>query len=147
MTSRIDNNIDELIRNIMNKTEFSGFMFYPSYPPREVPTPIEKYTVAVEDAAVTTSQGFIGDAVAENKRGSVIRAKVRLRVYAPQRTSGEALLRASSVLADAVAKAECSGAVGNVELKQIKHDLAVRTSYRDIEFDYDCILLEEARHD
>ena len=147
MTSRIDNNIDELIRAVMDKAEFSDFVFYPAYPPREVPTPIEKYTVAVENVSVRTAQGFIGGAVAENSKGALFEAKVRLRVYAPRLSSGEALLRATSVLADALKDAYSVGSVDDIELKQIKHDLAVRTAYRDIEFNYSCVLLKEAGHD
>ena len=96
-----DNRIDVLIRRLKNNQALSEFIFISAYPPRKTPNPITKYTVAVENREVSNKRFFIGNRVGRREKGYLEQVKLRLRVYAPSRTSGSALLRASSMVMDA----------------------------------------------
>ena len=58
--------------------------------------------------------------------------KLRLRVYAPSRTSGSALLRASSMVMDAAEREDSEGWIRSFLLTGIGFDTASRTEYRDV---------------
>ena len=147
MTSRIDNNIDELMRRVKRNMAAYDFVFMLAYPPRELPNPINKYHVAAINDGVKTSQIFIGGAVGEAVSGVMYEVQLTLRVYAPQKTSGQALLRASSLIADAVVRTDSDRAVDEISLLAIGYDDKTRTSYRDIRGKLSYLIGEEAEDD
>lgn len=132
MTSLIDNNIDELIKRVRKRTAVSDMVFMTAYPPREMPNPISKYTIAVNQTGVKRSQMFIGDAVGAGRKGCLYEVNVVLRMYAPRQTAASALLRASSLLFDALEAADTDGAIADSALASIEYDNAARTIYRDL---------------
>lgn len=147
MTSSADNTIDELIKRVKASPVLSGFVFASEYPPRELPNPITKYIVAVGNTGVGTAYRFIGDRVAGDRKGAVYEVALRLRVYAPEDSSGAALLRATSLLADAVERADTGHAIWELSLSGIAYDTAARTVYRDLNLKLGYLLSEEAEHD
>lgn len=147
MTSSADNTIDELIKRVKASTVLSGFVFASEYPPREMPNPIAKYIVAVGNTGVRTAYRFIGDRVTGERKGALYEAALRLRVYAPEDSSGAALLRATSLLADAVESADTERALRELSLSGITYDTAARTVYRDLNLKLCYVLSEEAEHD
>ena len=132
MISAIDNKTDELIMRVRSRGAMSEFCFIPAYPPHKTPNPIRQYTVAVANSEVRASCFFVGDRVAGGKRGRLYEVTLCLRVYAPERTSGAALLRASSMLIDALEAEDSDRAIVSASLSGISFDTAARTEYRDI---------------
>ncbi len=143
MTSLIDNLIDILIRRVKSELAQADFVFMTAYPPRKQPNPVSKYIVTVENTEVKESAIFVGGRVGEGKRGKLYEATVVLRTYAPMKSSGSALLRASSLLADAVERCDTEHAVREVVLYSLCYDTSVRTSYRDTKVRLRYLLCEE----
>ena len=143
MTSLIDNQIDMLIRRVRNRLEQADFVFMSAYPPRKQPNPVSKYIVTVENTEVKEAAIFVGGRVGEGKRGKLYEAAVVLRTYAPMKSAGSALLRASSLLADAIDLCDTERAVREIVLYSLCYDTAVRTSYRDIKARLRYLLCEE----
>lgn len=132
MTSLIDNNIDELIKRVRQRTAVSDMVFMTAFPRREVPNPVGKYLVAAENKGVKKSQVFIGDTVGTGLKGSLYEADLTLRTYAPRNTGASALLRMTSLLFDAVEACDTDGAITDISLQEVAFDTAVRTYYRDL---------------
>lgn len=143
MTSLIDNNIDELIKRVRRRTAVSDMVFMTAYPPGELPNPIGKYTVAVDQTGVRQSQVFIGDTVGMGIKGRLYEIKVKLRVYAPRNTSTAALLRMSSQLFDAVDICDTDNAIIDMSLGEAAYDSTARTMYRDLYITLSWILTGE----
>lgn len=143
MTSLIDNNIDELIKRVRARTAVSDMVFMTAYPPRELANPIEKYTVTVNNTGVKIAQTFIGEAVGFGKRGSLYDVFLTLRVYAPRHTSSAALLRASSLLFDALDGCDSEDAISDLALGEVGYDNAARTYYRDLRVRLSYLLIGE----
>lgn len=132
MTSLIDNNIDGLIKRARQQKAVSDMVFMTAYPPRELPNPIDKYTVAVNNIGVKKSQVFVGDSIGTGRKGSLYEVLLILRTYAPRYTASFALLRETSLLTDALEAADTDGAIADVSLGEIVYDNAARTVYRDL---------------
>ena len=147
MTSVIDNIADELIRRVKEQTAASEFAFNMAYPPRRIAHPLKKYLVTVQDRGAKPEAGFIGGRVGEGLRGALYEAEISLRVYAPAGTSGAALLRASSLLADAAERADQGRLIRGIELSGIAYDDSARTLYRDIALSLSMALSEEVDDD
>lgn len=143
MTSLIDNNIDELIKRVRQRTAVSDMVFMTAYPPREMPNPIGKYSVAVDQAGVSGSQVFIGDAVNTGLKGRLYKVKLTLRVYAPRNTSASALLRMSALLFDAIDHSDTGGAIVDMSLGGVDYDNTARTLFRDLHLTLSWILTGE----
>ena len=147
MTSTIDNTIDELMRRVKKRAAVSEFAFVAAYPPGPAPFPVAKYTVTAHSSGVKAGEYFIGDRVRGSDRGAVYEARLSLRVYAPAKTSGAALLRASALLADALERSDCDRLIQSVELGAIGYDDSTRSLYRDIDAGLCLVLSEEAVHE
>ena len=143
MTSLIDNNIDELIKRVRKCTAVSDMVFMTAYPPREMPNPVAKYTVAVNQTGVNQSQVFVGDAVSAGMKGRLYDVSLTLRVYAPRQTSASALLRMSSLLYDAMERCDTDGAIAEMSLGEVVYDNAARTVYRDLRIRLSYLLIGE----
>lgn len=143
MTSLVDNNIDELIKRVRRRTAVSDMVFMTAYPPREVPSPIDKYTVAVDQTGVKRSQAFIGDTVGTGLKGSLYEIRLTLRVYAPRNTSASALLRMSAQLFDAVDACDTDKMIVDMSLGGVAYDNTARTIYRDLNVTMSLILTKE----
>ena len=144
MTSLADNTIDELIKRVKALTQQYGFVFAAEYPAREMPNPIGKYIVTVGNTGVKTSRRFLGDRVTRGRTGVLYEIGLRLRVYAPEESSGAALLRASSLVADAVEQADKDHALWDIDLTGVAYDTAARTVYRDVTVTLGYVLGREA---
>ena len=147
MTTSADNTIDELIKRVREIRGVSEFVFAAEYPPRETPNPIGKYVVTVGNTATGVKRRFVGGRTAVDRRGALYEIVVRLRVYAPEHSSAATLLRASSLLADAVEKADCDCIVQDVALSQVVYDTTARTVYRDVTATVWLLLSEEVQDD
>ena len=147
MTSLIDNNIDELIKRVRQRTAVSDMVFVTAYPPRELPNPFDKYTVTVENTGIRQSQVFIGDTIGRGLTGRLYDISVTMRVYAPRDTSAAALLRMSAQLFDAVECCDRDDMVTKMEMGEVRYDTASRTIYRDLRLVLSCILSGRARHE
>ena len=145
MTSLIDNNIDMLIRRVRESLSQADFVFMSAYPPRKQPNPVSKYIVTVENTEVKEEAIFVGGRVGERKRGKLYEATVVLRTHAPLKSSGSALLRASSLAADAVDRCDTDRAVHEITLGGLCYDTAMRTVYRDAKVRLRYLLCEEDR--
>lgn len=132
MTSLIDNNIDGLIKRVRESTAVSDIVFMAAYPPHALPNPISRYTAAVNNMSVKTSQVFIGDAVGDSLKGSLYDVDLIIRVYAPRNTSASALLRMTSLLYDALDASDIDGAIEEMSMGGIVYENTARTVYRDI---------------
>ena len=144
MTSLIDNTIDDLIRRVKAQEILSGFAFIMEYPPRKLPNPINKYLIAVGNGGVKTSDIFIGGSVGRGRRGKLYEAELNMRVYAPEDSGGSALLRVTSLLADALEHADADGALRGITLSGIVYDTTARTVARDVKVKLEYLLYEEA---
>ena len=144
MTTLTDNTIDELIKRVKAQPGLECFLFASAYPPRDAPYPVGRYYVTVENSGVKRTQLFIGSAVGEGKKGAVYEVKLKARVYAPCKSSGSALLRASSVLADAFERADVCRWLRELSLGGINYDGVTRTQYRDLFLTLSTVLFEEA---
>lgn len=147
MTSLTDNTIDELIKRVKTIAAVSDFVYTAEYPPREMPNPIGKYVVTVGNTGVRASRRFIGNRAADDRRGVLYEVTVRMRVYAPEESSGAALLRASSLLADAVDQADTDRMVQDIALSGIVYDTTARTVYRDLTLTLGMVLSGEVQDD
>ncbi len=143
MMISVDNRIDELISRVKARGGMEGFAFLPAYPPHKTPYPVRKYTVAVESRETHDSAIFIGDKVGGSERGRLVEADLRMRVYAPQESSGTALLRASSMVADTLIKSDFDGILRSVSMSGIEYDTSAHSEYRDINAVLRIIIEEE----
>lgn len=132
MTSSIENRIDEWIARVKNHGAMKAFAFIPGYPAHKTPNPITKYTVAVTDSTEMVSRYFIGNRIGANQAGRMYEVELKLRVYAPEDSSGSSLLRASALLMDAFEAEDVDRAVYSLSLSGIGFDTASRTEYRDV---------------
>lgn len=132
MTSSIENRIDEWITRVKRRGAMRAFAFIPGYPAHKTPNPVTKYTVAVTDSRQKISRFFIGDRIGLNAKGRLYEVELTLRVYAPERSSGSALLRASALLMDAFEAENTDRAINSMSLSGIGFDTASRTEYRDV---------------
>ena len=132
MTSLVDNNIDELIARTRLHDAVSDMTFLTAYTPRDLMNPIDRYITAVEDTEVKQSQVFIGDDVGRGVKGRLYDVTLRLRVYAPHNSAVFALLRKSSLLADALEASDTEGAITGISLGGVAYENAARTVYRDL---------------
>lgn len=144
MTSLIDNNIDELMKRVREYPTVSDFVYMNAFPPRGLPSPVDRYTVAVMNNGYEVSRMFIGECVDTGMKGSVYDVALTLRVFAPSDTAGSALLRATSLLMDAVSACDVDGYVSGMSVCGIAYESDVRTVYRDIRLTLSMILCEEA---
>lgn len=147
MISVIDNRIDQLIRNVKSEPMLADFVFMSAYPPREIPEPMSRYAITIENAGVKSEQRFIGESVTAGFKGRLYTAELNIRVYAPDHSAGSALLRATSLLSDACERCDTDKAVRSVKLSGIHYDTAARTVYRDIMLSLEYILYEEVSDD
>lgn len=132
MMTSTDNRIDELISRAKALDCMEDFVFLPAFPPHKTPNPVRKYTVAVENREVEDSAAFIGGSIGRNERGRLVRTELRLRVYSPQGSSGAALLRASSMAAHALERADRDGLIRSISFYGIGYDTAAHSEFRDI---------------
>ena len=143
MTSA-DNRIDELIRRVKSRDSMTELVFIPAYPPHRTPNPMGSYTVTVGDVEMKPSRYFIGDCSGRGQKGMLTEADLRLRVYAPERTSGAALLRVTSMLIDALEAEDNERWIRSYRMTDIGFDTASRTEYRDVIVNMYILLSEEA---
>lgn len=143
MTAWIDNNIDDFIRRVKQYPAVSDFIFMMAHPARNVTTPIKQYTVAVSNEAVKESGFFVGERTGAGTRGRIYEIQLRLRMYAPTSSSGSALLRASSVLMDAIECADTERVITSVSVGGIAFDNTTHTTYRDISVSLEYLLCKE----
>lgn len=147
MTSLADNTIDELIRRVKASTAVSELHYASEYPPRDLPCPVDEYIVTVRNMGVKVLRQFVGGMTAQGSKGALYECNVMLRVYAPRDSAGSALLRVSSLLADAVGEADTDGAVQEISLAGITYDDTARTVYREITVKLGLLLSKEAQDD
>lgn len=143
MTSA-DNRIDELIRRVKSRESMTELVFIPAYPPHRTPNPMGSYTVTVGDVEMKPSRYFIGDCSGRDRKGMLAEADLRLRVYAPERTSGAALVRVTSMLIDALDAEDDERWIRSFRMTDIGFDTASRTEFRDIIVNMYILLDEEA---
>ena len=132
MMTSIVSRIDEWITRVKGYGAVKAFEFIPGYPAHKTPSPVTKYTVAVTESEDKTGTFFIGDQISEQRLGRIHEIELCLRVYAPEGTSGSALLRASTLLMDALEKQDDENAVNAMLLSGIGYDTAARVEYRDV---------------
>lgn len=132
MTSSTENRIDEWIARVMKHGAMAAFAFIPAYPAHKTPNPVTKYTVAVTNNMQKVSRFFIGNRIGENKTGKLYEINLRLRVYAPEGSSGASLLRASAMLSDALEAQDSERLITELSLSGIGFDTASRTEFRDV---------------
>lgn len=132
MTASIENRIDEWIARVKRRDAMRVFAFIPGYPAHKTPNPITKYTVAVTDSTQKVSRYFIGNRIGTDQAGRMYEVTLTLRVYAPEGSSGSALLRASAVLMDAFEAEDADRAIFSLSMSGIGFDTASRTEYRDV---------------
>ena len=144
MMTSVQNRIDEMIGRLKSRAAMRQFGFIPAYPPHKTPNPVTKYTVAVDTSEGKVSRFFIGGRVGENTSGKLCEVQLCLRVYAPQRTSGSALLRASSMVADALEASDSERLIVGTSFSGIGFDTASRTEFRDIVALLRIMITEEA---
>ncbi len=132
MITSIENRIDEWIARVKDYGAVKAFEFIPGYPAHKTPSPVTKYTVAVTEREEKTGTFFIGDQIAEGRTGRLHEIELCLRVYAPEGSSGAALLRASALLMDALEKQDDENAINALILSGIGYDTAARVEYRDV---------------
>ncbi len=132
MMTLTDNLIDALIMRVKAKRGMENFVFLPAYPPHKVTSPVKSYTVAAENHQTHESVVFIGDKDGTDTNGRLIEAQLKLRVYAPEGSSGSALLRVSAIIADALERADSDGLLREVSLSGIGYDESAHSEYRDI---------------
>ena len=132
MITSTDNRIDELISRVKATPCMDSLVFLPAFPPHKTPYPVRKYTVAAELREVEDEVSFIGGMIDRTERGRLVKASLRLRVYAPQGTSEAALLRVSSMVAHAVETADRDGLLRALSLSGIEYDTAAHSEFRDI---------------
>lgn len=147
MTTSADNTIDELIKRVKALRAMSCFVFASEYPPREAPYPIDRYVVTAVNAGMRIKRRFVGDLVAEDRKGALYQTTLRLRVYAPQNSSGAALLRATSLLCDALEHADAQRIVQDISFSDISYDTTARTVRRDLTVTLYLLLSEEVPDD
>ena len=147
MTSLTDNTIDMLIKRVRRELLAENFAFMTAYPPQAQPNPIGKYVVTVENSEVKEAAVFIGGRVSAGERGKLYEETLCVRTYAPMKTSGSALLRASSLVADALERCDTQRAICGIELFSLCYDTAVRTTYRDMKVRLQYLLSEEEQDD
>lgn len=143
MITAADNKIDELISRVKKHGAIVDFCFIPAYPPNKTPNPIKKYTVAVENRSTREKRVFVGNKAGIRLNGRLYEVALRLRVYAPERSSGAALLRASAMLADALEAEDDERYIVATSFSGIGFDTSSRTEYRDIEATLEILLTEE----
>ena len=132
MTTSIMNRIDEWITRVKNYGAVKAFAFIPGYPAHKTPSPVTNYTVAVTESEEKVSHFFIGNCVTEQCTGKMHEIELRLRVYAPEGSSGSALLRASALLIDALEQQDTENAIDALVLSGIGYETAARVEYRDV---------------
>lgn len=144
MTTSIDNRIDELISRVRNHGAIAQFSFIPAFPANKTPNPVKKYTVTAENLSLIEKEDFLGDRAGYRKTGRIYEVKLRLRVYAPERSSGSALLRASSMLAEALDAEDSERLISGISFSDIGFDTASRTEFRDVFAELNILVTREA---
>lgn len=147
MISLADNTIDDLIRRVRRVRSMENYVFAAEYPPRETPHPIERYVVTPVNTEMRIKRRFVGDRIAPDRTGTLFQAGLLLRVYAPEKSVGSALLRATSLLADAVEAADEDRIVQDIAFSCIHYDPTVHTVYRDLTVTLWLALSGEAQDD
>lgn len=132
MMTSIDNEIDALLARVKSRAEMRDFVFVPAYPPNKTPNPVKKYTVAVENHEIKHGTVFIGGKFRSLSASRLADVELRLRVYAPEHSSGSALLRASAMLYDALEACDRDRMIVSLAMYGIGFDTASRTEYRDV---------------
>ena len=132
MTTSTENRIDEWIARVKRHGAMKAFAFIPGYPAHKTPNPVTKYTVAVVDSEQKVSRFFIGSRIGVRQYGRLYGMELRMRVYAPEGSSGSALLRASALLMDALEREDSERMINYLSLSGIGFDTASRTEYRDV---------------
>ena len=132
MTTSMDNRIDELIARVKKHGAMSAFAFIPGYPAHKTPNPVTKYTVAVTNREVKIGRCFISNRMGADAVGKLYDVELCLRVYAPERSSGAALQRASSLLMNALQAQDSEREIVSLSLSDIGFDTSSRTEYRDV---------------
>lgn len=132
MMTSTENRIDEWIARVKSYGAVAAFDFIPGYPAHKTPSPVTKYTVAVTENSQKTSRFFIGNRIADGCAGRLLQIELRLRIYAPEGSSGASLLRASALLMDALEAQDSENAIDALILSGIGYDTAARVEYRDI---------------
>ena len=142
MMTSTENRLDEWIARVKRHGAMTAFAFLPGYPAHKTPNPVTKYTVAVVNSETKISRYFIGRQIGVGRQGRLTEVELRLRVYAPENSSGSALLRASAMLYDALEAEDSERMIYAMLLTGIGFDTASRTEYRDVVVRLD--LTEEA---
>ena len=132
MKTSTENRIDEWIARVKGHGAVAAFDFIPGYPAHKTPSPVTKYTVAVTEESQKISQFFIGNRIAEGVAGRLHQIELCLRVYAPEGSSGASLLRASTLLMNAMEAQDSENAIDALILSGIGYDTAARVEYRDV---------------
>lgn len=132
MTLSTENRIDEWIARVKTHGAMTAFAFIPGFPPHKTPNPVTKYTVAVTNSMQKVSRYFIGERLGESQKGKLYEIELRLRVYAPEGSSGSSLLRASALLSDAMEAQDSERLITALSFSGIGFDTASRTEYRDV---------------
>lgn len=128
MMTSVENIIDAMLSCVKKKEYLQDFAFIPGYPAHKTPNPVTKYTVAVVNNEVTVKWEGIGC----RDQWRVFEVLLTLRVYAPEGSSGSALLRASSLLMNALESTDPWFEISEMKLSGIGFDTASRTEYRDV---------------
>ena len=132
MKALIVNRLDEWISRVRSAGAAAAFTFIPGFPAHKTPSPITNYTVAVTESFDKASRFFIGNRIFPGRSGSIHEIELRLRVYAPEGSSGSSLLRASTLLMNALEAQDSENAIDSLILSGIGYDTAARVEYRDV---------------
>lgn len=144
MTASIENRIDEWMTRVKGRVLMDQFVFIPGFPPHKTPNPVTNYTVAVANSEEKVARYFIGDRIGKMSEGKLYEVRLMMRVYAPERASGAALLRASALLADAFEAEDCRREISAMTFSGIGYDTAARCEYRDVTIQLMMAVEEEA---
>lgn len=129
MNSWINTQISVFLDRLIRDEDNERFVFVRGNPARNIPNPIEDYLVAV---TVGAAEYTCDDGALEDVPDEAYTHRLRLRIYAPTRSSGGDLADAAAALMRSVYRVDTGKIVSSMRLNDVGVDNSARTLYREI---------------
>jgi hypothetical protein len=135
---------ESLINGIKDNPEFGNIKFLKAYGISDYDPCHGCVTAAVNIEEIERTKGYLARLYDAQTYGDVFSAKLTIRVYAPDDTSGESLSETSLKIRQAVTEADSCGFINESKISAIKYENDTGAVFREVTFLIEYVLCEAA---
>lgn len=133
---------ENLITDVKENQAFSNVTFVKAYSVYDYNPSYGGFTAVVNIDEVERSEGYLSRLYKADTYGDIFFAKLIVRLYAGNNTSGDSLTKTALSLKQSILSADSDGFINKSKIGPIKYESDTAAVYREISFDIEYVLCE-----